>query len=210
MQNSYFDLIIDTSRYGMAMGLYRDNEIHEHFDENARGEVAGVVLDKLLLAASTSLDDVKRVLVTLGPGSFTGLRTGIAFCQGLCFSGKRTLYGVSTLQALSSLAHIDNNAVLMKARPGYWYLRFQGQEHFCSTEEALAIITVSNSPLEIVGDSFTAEDSEIGDFIKRRGVKWTPFSGRSLSTFLKFFDELQPSLIQDANYIQPSYFEKLK
>lgn len=203
-----FDLIVDTSRYGMAMGLYRGSESHEHFDENARGEVAGAVLDELLSATSITLEEVKRVLVTLGPGSFTGLRTGIAFCQGLCFSGKRSLYGVSTLQALSSLGYLDNNAVLMKARPGYWYLRFQGREYFCSTEEVLAIISVSSSPLEIIGDSFASEDAEIAAFINKNEVKWTSFSGRGLSSFVKFFDELQPSLIQDANYIQPSYFEK--
>ena len=64
----------------------------EIVNPDARGEILGASVDELLKRLGATLDDVKRVMVTLGPGSFSGLRTGGAFCQGLCFSGKRELY----------------------------------------------------------------------------------------------------------------------
>ena len=97
MQN--FDLYVDTSRKGISMALSSpDASAYEEIvDPAAKGETLSANLDTLLQRAGATLDDVKRVMVTVGPGSFSGLRTGVAFCQGLCFSGKRNLYGVTTL-----------------------------------------------------------------------------------------------------------------
>lgn len=207
MANDSFDLVVDSSRYGIAMGLYQNNQRFEFFDNKARGESAGHVLDQLLEQANTSLDHVKRVLVTLGPGSFTGLRTGIAFCQGLCFSGKRELYGISTLEALTSLSNNPNNAVIIRARPGYWYLRYQNKEIFDSTEEVVSLLnTMVNT--DVILDSFALDDAEIKSAIEQKDLKVTLITGTELESFLVFLDQLKPSLIQEANYIQPSYFEK--
>lgn len=207
MANDSFDLVVDSSRYGIAMGLYQNNQRFEFFDNKARGESAGHVLDQLLSEANTSLDHVKRVLVTLGPGSFTGLRTGIAFCQGLCFSGKRELYGISTLEALTSLSNNPNNAVIIRARPGYWYLRYQNKEIFDSTEEVVSLLnTMTNA--DVILDSFALDDAEIKRAIEQKELKMTLITGTELESFLVFLDQLKPSLIQEANYIQPSYFEK--
>lgn len=207
MANDSFDLVVDSSRYGIAMGLYQNNQRFEFFDNKARGESAGHVLDQLLSEANTSLDHVKRVLVTLGPGSFTGLRTGIAFCQGLCFSGKRELYGISTLEALTSLSKNPNNAVIIRARPGYWYLRYQNKEIFDSTEEVVSLLnTMANA--DLILDSFALEDAEIKRAIEQKELKTKLITGTELESFLVFLDQLKPSLIQEANYIQPSYFEK--
>jgi len=207
MANDSFDLVVDSSRYGIAMGLYQNNQRFEFFDNKARGESAGHVLDQLLSEANTSLDHVKRVLVTLGPGSFTGLRTGIAFCQGLCFSGKRELYGISTLEALTSLSNNPNNAVIIRARPGYWYLRYQNKEIFDSTEEVVSLLnTMVNA--DVILDSFVLDDAEIKSAIEQKDLKVTLITGTELESFLVFLDQLKPSLIQEANYIQPSYFEK--
>lgn len=208
MVSESFDLVVDSSRYGIAMGLYQNEKRFEFFDKSARGESAGSVLDKLLEDANITLDQVKRVLVTLGPGSFTGLRTGIAFCQGLCFSGKRELYGISTLQALSSIAQNSNYAVLMRARPGYWYLRFQNKESFYSTKDVLSLLNTTTDSLEIVLDSFAVDDSEIKSFIEQKKCDVKLITGTELESFLSFINQLKPSLIQEANYIQPSYFEK--
>ena len=57
----------------------------------------------LLDAAGISLDAIDVFGVAVGPGSFTGLRVGIATMQGLAFAMKRPLIGVS---ALDALAHV--------------------------------------------------------------------------------------------------------
>jgi tRNA threonylcarbamoyladenosine biosynthesis protein TsaB len=58
-------------------------------------------LTRALAAAGLTLSDVDLFAVASGPGSFTGLRTGIATIQGLAFVGGKRVVPVSTLEALS-------------------------------------------------------------------------------------------------------------
>ncbi|MDR1759274.1 MAG: tRNA (adenosine(37)-N6)-threonylcarbamoyltransferase complex dimerization subunit type 1 TsaB [Fibrobacter sp.] len=198
------DLILDTSRQGIAMGLYsaEGETISEIFEPDARGENLETLLDRLLEKGPAALSEVKRLLVTLGPGSFTGLRTGIAFGQGLCFSGNRALYGVSTLKALKTLSQNPEAAsVILKARPGYWYLGNESGEFFLSTETLLEQIDVKN---------YFVCDADAWALLKER-VKEDHLilsRGSEIQPFTRLFSELTPNLVQEANYIQPSYFQK--
>lgn len=58
----------------------------------------------LLSAHGRGLGDVDLYAVAAGPGSFTGLRIGIATMQGLAFASGRPLVGVSALEALAAAA----------------------------------------------------------------------------------------------------------
>jgi len=226
------DLFVDTSRKGISMALSQAAQngsaavYEETVDAAARGETASAILDALLERVGAKLDDIKRVLVTLGPGSFSGLRTGVAFCQGLCFSGKRELYGVSTLQALECFgssagaeagsadsASKESVAVVIRARPGYWYLRQtvsgKAEESFISTEDVLARLE-ANAPKSLVLDDAVLADEALAAFIQQKNIPTTNEKDQKLSAWSALFDVVPASLIQEANYIQPSYFEKLK
>jgi tRNA threonylcarbamoyladenosine biosynthesis protein TsaB len=59
------------------------------------------VISFLLEQAGWGLDDIGLWVVTVGPGSFTGLRIGIATIKGLAFATNRPVIGISTLEALA-------------------------------------------------------------------------------------------------------------
>ena len=193
------------------MALCANSVYEEMVDSSAKGEILSASLDSLLAKVGATLDDVKRVMVTVGPGSFSGLRTGVAFCQGLCFSGKRDLYGVTTLQALACFAGaIDNSvAVVIRARNGFWYLRLNNDESFIETADVVARIQASSVKKAVVDAAALAEESLIAVF-KDKGIETTLDTDKPLSMWSPLFEIVKPSLIQEANYIQPSYFEKLK
>ena len=206
-----YDLIVDTSRKGISMALCGDSVYEEIVDPSGKGEVLSASLDSLLAKVGATLEDVKRVMVTVGPGSFSGLRTGVAFCQGLCFSGKRKLYGVTTLQALACFAGTadDSVAVVIRARNGFWYLRLNGEESFIETEEVIARLK-ANSVKTAVVDAAALDDQALSAIFAELGISTTLDTGKPLSMWATLFETVKPSLIQEANYIQPSYFEKLK
>ena len=56
-------------------------------------------LDRLLASEGLSLGDMDAFAVAVGPGSFTGLRIGMASVEGLAFATGRPVVGISTLEA---------------------------------------------------------------------------------------------------------------
>lgn len=193
------------------MALCADSVYEEMVDPSAKGEILSASLDNLLAKVGATLDDVKRVMVTVGPGSFSGLRTGVAFCQGLCFSGKRNLYGVTTLQALACFAGAPDEsvAVVIRARNGFWYLRLNNEESFIETADVVARLQASSVKNAVVDAAALADEALVAVF-KDKGIATTLDTDKKLNMWAPLFDTVKPSLIQEANYIQPSYFEKLK
>ncbi len=193
------------------MALCADSVYEEIVDPSGKGEVLSASLDSLLAKVGATLDDVKRVMVTVGPGSFSGLRTGVAFCQGLCFSGKRNLYGVTTLQALACFAGTPDEkvAVIIRARNGFWYLRLNNEESFIETAEVVAQLQASSVNKAVV-DAAALADETLSAIFTDKKIETTLDTGKPLSMWSPLFESVKPSLIQEANYIQPSYFEKLK
>ena len=193
------------------MALCADSVYEEMVDPSAKGEILSASLDNLLAKVGATLDDVKRVMVTVGPGSFSGLRTGVAFCQGLCFSGKRNLYGVTTLQALACFAGVSDEsvAVVIRARNGFWYLRLNNEESFIETADVVARLQASSVKNAVVDAAALADEALVAVF-KDKGIATTLDTDKKLNMWTPLFDTVKPSLIQEANYIQPSYYEKLK
>ncbi len=193
------------------MALCADSVYEEMIDPSAKGEILSASLDNLLAKVGATLDDVKRVMVTVGPGSFSGLRTGVAFCQGLCFSGKRNLYGVTTLQALACFAGAPDEsvAVVIRARNGFWYLRLNNEESFIETADVVARLQASSVKNAVVDAAALADEALVAEF-KGKGIATVLDTDKKLNMWAPLFDTVKPSLIQEANYIQPSYFEKLK
>ncbi len=77
----------------------------------------------LLHTAGLTIADIDRIAITEGPGSFTGLRIGMAAVKGLAWSRDIPCVGVSTLEAAATgVAHIDGTiCAVMDARAGQVY-----------------------------------------------------------------------------------------
>jgi tRNA threonylcarbamoyladenosine biosynthesis protein TsaB len=71
------------------------------------GDVLPEALERVCTQAGSSLDAVEAVAVGLGPGSFTGLRVGIAAAKALAYARRWPLAGASSLHALAlGAAHL--------------------------------------------------------------------------------------------------------
>lgn len=60
------------------------------------------MIEDVLSSAGLALNDLDRVAVTVGPGSFTGIRVGVAAARGLALALKIPSVGVSTLDVLAA------------------------------------------------------------------------------------------------------------
>ena len=81
------------------------------------------VLAEALSASNVSLSDLEGIAVSVGPGSYTGLRVGLSTAKGLAYSAGKPLVGVSTLEAVAQVGFgvdRDTNLVcpMIDARKG--------------------------------------------------------------------------------------------
>jgi tRNA threonylcarbamoyladenosine biosynthesis protein TsaB len=90
-------------------------------------------------AEAGGFETLDRIGVTVGPGSFTGLRVGLAFAQGLGAALDRPVIGLSTLDALAAMAAAPDRAALIDARRGQVYARFWKADRAEGPAEALSI-----------------------------------------------------------------------
>lgn len=99
---------IETAGPQGSVALLREAELLQEVAFTASGRLGAELAPaiKRLLAAHGLGPDAPPdlVAVDLGPGSYTGLRIGIAAAKGLAFAWSRPLVGVSAIDALSSLA----------------------------------------------------------------------------------------------------------
>src|SRR5690554_3436840 len=101
-------LTIDTTTKVTALALAEDGKlVAEGFLHTSKthSERLIPVLDQVLKASAWSLEDLDFIGVARGPGSFTGIRIGIATAQGLAQVLKIPLVGVLSLDSLAWAGH---------------------------------------------------------------------------------------------------------
>lgn len=128
------------------------------------------MIRETLRMASVALPAIDGLAVSIGPGSFTGLRIGISTIQGLAFAGGKPCVGVSSLEVLAGacLPWPQGLCALMDARKGEVYAGYYREragrldrsapERVLPIEHALRAI---DRPFLFVGDGAERYHSQI-------------------------------------------------
>jgi tRNA threonylcarbamoyladenosine biosynthesis protein TsaB len=120
-------LAIETATSRQSVAILEDRSILARSDEDAQGAHARLLIptiDRLLSSCGLSLSGLDGLAVSIGPGSFTGLRVGLATAMGIRLATELPLAAVPTLEAMA-WNHQDSPHPLcpvLKARTGevYW------------------------------------------------------------------------------------------
>jgi len=107
---------IETATTACSVSLAKDGKViacKEQNGEYSHAENLTLFIQDVFIQSRINLKDIDAVAVSMGPGSYTGLRIGVSVAKGLCYSLDKPLIAVNTLQHLalsvSSQKEFDKN-----------------------------------------------------------------------------------------------------
>lgn len=103
-------LQIETATQTCSVALAENGKLlHlvERTEKNIHAAAITLFIEELLLQSNKKFSDLDAIAVSMGPGSYTGLRIGVSTAKGICFALDIPLIGINTLAAMSS-GFIDN------------------------------------------------------------------------------------------------------
>ena len=100
-------ILIETSTALCSVALAEDGAVtayRESSEPKAHASLTAVFVQEVLAERGVTLADCDAVCVSMGPGSYTGLRVGVSTAKGLCFGSGKPLLAVGTLDTLVAQA----------------------------------------------------------------------------------------------------------
>tara|TARA_R110000824_G_scaffold118960_14_gene272017 strand:+ start:135141 stop:135836 length:696 start_codon:yes stop_codon:yes gene_type:complete len=136
-------LAFDTAQGALSVAVFDGDRVLAHHHElRSRGhaeELMGVI-GQVLRSAGLAASDLSALAVTIGPGTFTGLRVGLAAARGLALARTLPLVGVTTLEAVAAPVVPGEDeliAVAFDARRSEIYLQAFDARHMPVCEPAI-------------------------------------------------------------------------
>lgn len=108
-------LHIETASPVCSAALSRDGElidIRETNDPRSHASRLSPYIDELMATSGIAFASLDAVSVSLGPGSYTGLRIGVSTAKGIAYAMDIPIIGVSSLQALANRFTADYSSLL--------------------------------------------------------------------------------------------------
>ena len=100
-------ILIETSTALCSVALAADGKIAAYRESSApkaHASLTAVFIKEVLDECGITIDDCDAVCVSMGPGSYTGLRVGVSTAKGICFGSRKPLIAVGTLDTLVAQA----------------------------------------------------------------------------------------------------------
>lgn len=116
---------IDTTTKFLCLGLYADGKLYEYNLDVGRSlsELLVPAIQRVVTAAGLKIADIDYFACGLGPGSFTGMRIGVAAIKGLSIARNKPIIGLSSLDILAKNACPTERLIVtaLDARRGLIY-----------------------------------------------------------------------------------------
>ena len=173
-------LAFETTAKAGSVALLEDSKLLAENYQNTgltHSQTLMVMAEDMLKAAGKTMSAVDAVAVAEGPGSFTGVRIGVAAAKGLAWGGQIPCYGVSTLEAMALTLGAYQGYVcpVMDARRNQVYNALFsvdcGRVQRISEDRAIALSDLSqelkalDGPIFLVGDGSNLTFNTLKDTI---------------------------------------------
>ncbi len=116
-------LFINTSSFYMSLAIIEDGKLLYKKEEEILVDMASKIIPEIELSFNNvpfELEDINKMFVVNGPGSFTGVRVGVTVAKTIAWALKKDVIPLSSLELLATTpVETDNVISVIDARRGY-------------------------------------------------------------------------------------------
>ena len=216
-------ILIETSTALCSTALAEGGVITSYKESSApkaHASLTAVFIEEMLSERGLTLADCDAICVSMGPGSYTGLRVGVSTAKGLCFGSGKPLIAVGTLDTLAAQAMTEFNdeSVEMKhiipmidARRMEVYSAVFTPDGQQLTETVPEIIDensfaeyLGKGPVLFIGDGA----GKCADVIKHPDARFMQCHPKASSMLLPALKAYKEKRFEDVAYFEPFYLKE--
>jgi tRNA threonylcarbamoyladenosine biosynthesis protein TsaB len=211
-----FILNIETATKNCSVCLAKDGvtvALKEYASEGyAHAEKLHVFIEDVIKEAGITVKDLAAVAVSMGPGSYTGLRIGVSSAKGLCYALGIPLMAIDTMELLARKIEVDNGIIIpmIDARRMEVYTAIFDNDYTQKRDTRAEIITEGyfadiDTIIHLTGDGAAkCKEYLSGDkFVYHDQVLYPSASEMALLSF----DKYKISDTVDVAYFEPFYLK---
>ena len=219
-------ILIETSTALCSVALAENGAIVDYRESSApkaHASLTAVFIQEMLEDRGLTVNDCDAVCVSMGPGSYTGLRVGVSTAKGLCFGARKPLIAVGTLDTLVAQAVDAGTSGKETAASEYKYIVpmidarrmevytaiFENDRQITETapmiidENSFADI-LADGPVLFIGDGA----GKCADVIKHPNAHFCQCHPKASSMLSPALEAYKEKRFEDVAYFEPFYLKE--
>ena len=208
---------IDTTTKRLCLGLYVDGKFYEYSLQAGRSLSALLVpaIQRVICAVGLKISEIDYFACGLGPGSFTGMRIGLATIKGLSIVKNKPVIGISTLDILAKNALLKDRLIVvaLDARRSLIYCSsYKYEQGSCKRKSSYALLSLDElvrkfpSKVVVLGDAVALYGDALLTRIKNATVLdkdyWSPQAHNLISLALA---KIKAKQFSSSSTVKPIY-----
>lgn len=162
------NLVIDTAQTHCGVGLFEDQHLVALQNE-ALSHSHAAILPNMVSNVVQDFSRIRNIIINVGPGSFTGIRVGVAYAKGLARGLDIPLFGINSFQAFAQALSEEGLILVDAKRKDLYGQRIFGNgdfsESFNLTPQEIADRFDLNT-LNCIGNGIPQLENELGIQLK--------------------------------------------
>ena len=192
--------------------------IIELFQDNVHGQKLMPVIESLLQQVGIEREGLDAIAVSMGPGSYTGLRIGVSTAKGMAYALEIPLLGVDTLDALArrSLPFVgvtDTVVPMMDARRMEVYCKIlDGQMNELAALSPVIVDEASFDSYLMAGKVIFLGDAneKVREVINHENAVFIPFLNYARTVGESAAIKFKQKQFEDVAYFEPNYLKEFR
>ena len=216
-------LLLETAAEICSVALCNDREIislRSSEEPRVHASMLAVFIDEMLKQNNITVRDLDAVGVSKGPGSYTGLRIGVATAKGLCYAAGKPLIAIDTLQSMAlnfvqQHSAMETNTVLLPMLDARRHEVYTAAYSVTGAQllPVMAMVLDSESYVELAGRNVVV----IGDgalkaqqlISSNHGFMFDAvFRHSAAGMLLPAYDKFMTKDFEDVAYFEPFYLKE--